>query len=133
MRRHTLILTAFIFAVGLATTAAAQTPDPDKPLYGLIGSLTAKPGQRAAVIAAIAGGSDAMPGCYSYVIAADTTNPDLIWITEVWDSKTSHDNSLKLPPVQAAIVKARPLIAGFGAQTVTTPVAGGGPRWSKKP
>jgi quinol monooxygenase YgiN len=126
---------AAILAAALLTsplTAAAQIP-PDKPLYGLIGSITAKPGQRAALIAAIAEGAQDMPGCYSYVIAADATNPDLIWITEVWDSKASHDASLKLGAVQAAIVKAKPLIGSLGSQTVTTPMAGGGPRWSKKP
>lgn len=122
-----------ILATGLLAAGAARAQEPSKTLYGLIGSLIAKPGQRPALISAIAEGSDAMPGCYSYVIAADAANPDLIWITEVWDSKTSHDNSLKLPAVQAAIAKARPLIASFGTQTVTTPVAGGGPRWSKKP
>ncbi|MDP9103253.1 MAG: antibiotic biosynthesis monooxygenase [Pseudomonadota bacterium] len=118
--------------IALPALAAPGTPG-DKPLYGLIGSMTAKPGQRAALIAAIAEGSTDMPGCYSYVIAADAANPDLIWITEVWDSKQSHDASLNLPPVQAAIAKAKPLIGGMGSQTITTPTAGGGPRWSRKP
>jgi quinol monooxygenase YgiN len=122
-----LALSATLTLAGVA--AAADLP----PSYGLIGSITAKPGQRDALIAAVASGTDAMPGCYSYVIAADAANPDLIWITEVWDTKASHDSSLKLPAVQAAIAKARPLIAGMGSQTITTPVAGGGPRWEKKP
>jgi len=122
-----------LLAASLSMTGTARAQDPDKPLYGLIGSMTAKPGQRAILIASIAEGSGDMPGCYSYVIAADAANPDLIWITEVWDSKASHDGSLKLPAVQAAIAKARPLIAGFGTQTVTIPAAGGGPRWTKKP
>jgi quinol monooxygenase YgiN len=131
-RLTALVLAAGWLAAALPALASPGTPD-GKPLYGLIGSMTAKPGQRAALIAAIAEGSVDMPGCYSYVIAADATNPDLIWVTEVWDSKQSHDASLNLPGVQAAIAKARPLIGGMGSQTVTTPEAGGGPRWSKKP
>lgn len=129
------LLTAAALAgslIALPVLAGPGTPG-DKPLYGLIGSFTAKPGQRAALIAAIAEGSVDMPGCYAYVIAADAANPDLIWITEVWDSKQSHDASLNLPAVQAAIGKARPLIAGMVSQTITTPLAGGGPRWSRKP
>lgn len=127
-------LTAAALGLALIGGAAPVLAAPaDKPTFGLIGSMTAKPGQRDALIAAIAGGSQDMPGCYSYVIAADATNPDLIWITEVWDSKASHDASLKLPQVQAAITAAKPLIAGMGAQTVTAPMAGGGPRWAKKP
>ena len=132
-RRIAIAVVTGLLAASLSATGVARAQNPDKPLYGLIGSMTAKPGQRAALIAAIADGSGDMPGCYSYVIAADAANPDLIWITEVWDSKASHDNSLKLPAVQVAIAKARPLIAGFGTQTVTTPAAGGGPRWTKKP
>ena len=42
-----------------------------------------------------------MPGCLSYVVAHDTTEPDAIWITEVWDSEASHKGSLSLPAVQA--------------------------------
>jgi hypothetical protein len=60
-----------------------------------------------------------MPGCLSYVIAADRADPDAIWVTEVWDTQGSHDASLALPQVRAAIAEARPLIAGFdgGAET----------------
>ena len=120
-------------AAGLLAANGVQAQEPDQPLFGLIGSMTAKPGQRAALAAAIAAGADSLPGCYSYVISADTTNPDLVWITEVWESKAAHDASLKLPQVQDAIAKARPLVAAVGSQTLVTPLAGGGPRWSKKP
>jgi len=65
-----------------------------------------------------------MPGCHSYVIALDATNPDALWITEVWDGKDSHAGSLKLSAVQAVITKARPLVAGFGHRFETTPIAG---------
>ncbi|WP_199772434.1 putative quinol monooxygenase [Niveispirillum cyanobacteriorum] len=34
-------------------------------------------------------GTGAMPGCLSYIVAADPTNPDALWITEAWDSKDS--------------------------------------------
>jgi quinol monooxygenase YgiN len=44
--------------------------------------------------------------------------------TEVWTDKESHDQSLTLPEVRAAIAMGRPLIAGFG-QMITTAVAGG--------
>ena len=51
-------------------------------------------------------------------------NPDALWITEVWDNRDNHMASLKLPAVQAAIAKARPIIAGFGQRFETVPVAG---------
>lgn len=42
-------------------------------MYGLIGKMTAGPGQRDALAAILLEGTDAMPGCLSYVIAADPT------------------------------------------------------------
>lgn len=95
-------------------------------MFGLIGKMLVKPGSRDALIAILTEGSDAMPGCLSYVIAKDTADPDAIWITEVWTDKASHQASLKLPSVQAAIAKGRPLIAGFAEHFETEPVWGFG-------
>jgi quinol monooxygenase YgiN len=67
-----------------------------------------------------------MPGCLSYVIARDATDPNALWITEVWQDRESHQASLQLPAVQEAIRRARPLIAGFGERFETTPVGGFG-------
>ena len=93
-------------------------------MYGLIGKMTAKPGQRDALIAAILGDGYSMPGCLSYVVAKDAEDPDGIWITEVWDSEASHAASLALPQVKAAIAKARPLFAGMDKGVTTEPVGG---------
>jgi quinol monooxygenase YgiN len=67
-----------------------------------------------------------MPGCLSYVVARDPGDPDVIWVSEAWDSAESHKASLKLPQVEAAIAKARPLIAGFDMSVPTEPVGGVG-------
>jgi quinol monooxygenase YgiN len=95
-------------------------------MYGLIGQMIATPGKRDALLAILTEGTGNMPGCLSYIVALDPANPDAIWITEVWDSKESHEASLRLPSVQAAIAKARPIIAGFGSRTETRPVGGHG-------
>jgi quinol monooxygenase YgiN len=88
--------------------------------------MTATPGQRDALAAILLRGTDAMPGCLSYVVAADPTEPDALWITEVWDTQASHQTSLSLPAVQAAIAAGRPLIAGFSHRTETVPLGGFG-------
>ena len=93
-------------------------------MYGLIGKMIATENQRDALIDIILEGSDSMPGCLSYIVAKDAANPDAIWITEVWDSKASHEASLALPAVRAAIERAMPLIAGFEEGIVTEPVGG---------
>ena len=93
-------------------------------MYGLIGQMLAVPGERAQLMKLLTASSGDMPGCISYVIAADKDDLDSIWITEVWDSAESHKASLELPQVQAAIAQARPLIAGFGVRAETEPLAG---------
>jgi quinol monooxygenase YgiN len=95
-------------------------------MYGLIGKATCVPGKRDEFIAILLEGIGAMPGCLSYVVARDPKDADALWITEVWDSKESHAASLQLPAVRDAIKRGRPLIAGFGEQTITEPVGGYG-------
>jgi quinol monooxygenase YgiN len=92
-------------------------------MYGLIGQIRAVPGQRDALQDILSGMHD-MPGCRSYVVAQDTADPDALWVTEVWDTAEDHTASLRLPVVQDAIARGRPLIAGFG-QRITTSVVGG--------
>jgi len=95
-------------------------------MHGLIGRMIATPGQRDALGAILLEGVSGMPGCMSYVVANDPADENALWITEVWDSTESHKASLKLPSVQAAIAKGRPLIAGFDNGTTTTPLGGHG-------
>jgi uncharacterized protein (TIGR02246 family) len=91
-------------------------------MYGLIGKMKVVPGQRDQLIAILLDGTSDMPGCLSYVIAADPKDPDAVWITEVWESAEHHKASLALPTVQAAIARGRPLIAGFGERFETHPI-----------
>jgi quinol monooxygenase YgiN len=95
-------------------------------MYGLIGKMTATAGQRDALAGILLEATGAMPGCFSYVIATDPADPDALWITEVWDSSASHKGSLGLPAVQAAIARAKPLIAGFSNRVETVPIGGHG-------
>lgn len=95
-------------------------------MYGLIGKITAAPGQRDALASILLGGTGSMPGCLSYIVAHDPADADALWVTEVWDSQASHQASLALPSVKEAIAKGRPLIAGFSNRVETTPVGGVG-------
>jgi quinol monooxygenase YgiN len=95
-------------------------------MHGLIGKMTAQPGQRDALISILLEDVGEMPGCFSYIVSRDPADADAIWITEVWDSAASHKASLTLPAVQAAITRAKPMIAGFGLHQVVEPVGGHG-------
>jgi quinol monooxygenase YgiN len=63
-------------------------------------------------------------GCRLYVVGVSETDPDLIWVNEVWESKDHHAASLQLPETRAAIARAMPMLTGeFTGQELT--VAGG--------
>ena len=95
-------------------------------MYGLIGKFTAVDGKRDELVQILIDGTSQMPGCLSYIVATDPADANAIWITEAWDSQASHDASLALPAVKAAIGKGRPLIASMSSGTVTAPVGGHG-------
>lgn len=95
-------------------------------MYGLIGTMIATDGNRDELVAAMKEATAAMPGCLSYVVAEDSEDPNAIWVTEVWVDEASHQASLQLEPVQRAIAKARPVIAGFGERFETRPLFGVG-------
>jgi quinol monooxygenase YgiN len=124
-RQFLAAATAVIAAGGCHVSAAQQAGG---KMYGLIGKMTAVAGRRDDLATILLDGTGNMPGCLSYVVAADATEPDALWVTEVWESQALHQASLKLPGVQAAIAKGRPLIAGFSNRVETTPLGGQGIR-----
>jgi len=93
-------------------------------MFGLIGRITAQPGKRAELAAILAPGEGALPGCLSYIVANDPTDPDALYVTEAWESRAAHAASLQLAAVQAAIARGRPLIARFETIAETEPVGG---------
>jgi quinol monooxygenase YgiN len=95
-------------------------------MYGLIGRMQVVAGQRDALVSILLEGVSGMPGCRSYIVAHDPTDPDAIWVTEVWESQEHHRASLSLPSVQQAIARGKPLISGFGERFETAPVGGHG-------
>lgn len=93
---------------------------------GYIGSMRTAPGHRDDVVAILLAGSAGLrdAGCLSYIVGASTTDDDVIWVTEVWESAAHHDASLQLPETRAAIGWAMPMLTGeFTSQT--TQVVGG--------
>ena len=95
-------------------------------MFGLIGKMTAIPGKRDEMIEILRESAANMPGCLSYVVAKDAADENTIWVTEVWDSKASHDASLSLPAVKNAIPRGRAVVSNFERIAVTSPVWGAG-------
>ncbi len=95
-------------------------------MYGLIGKMTATPGQRDPLTAILLENLGTMPGCLSYIVAHDPADDHAIWVTEVWIDEAAHRASLEVPKVGAAILRAMQLMATFADAQVTTPVGGVG-------
>jgi quinol monooxygenase YgiN len=84
-------------------------------MYLLHGKLTAKAGHRDELANILSQASKlvaGVKGCKVYVIGKDENEQDSVYITEIWDSKEDHDNSLKIESVRELIVKAMPVIEG---------------------
>ncbi|MDF9798684.1 quinol monooxygenase YgiN [Catalinimonas alkaloidigena] len=83
--------------------------------YGLHGNLQAVEGKGDSLadilVQASALVSDAK-GCHLYMVSRDAQDKERVWVTEVWDSKEDHDQSLHMEGVQALIAQAMPLLAG---------------------
>lgn len=96
--------------------------------YFLHGKLSAKKSQGEAltiILLKAAGALSNVKGCVLYVISKDASDPDSVWITEIWDTKEDHDNSLKLESVRATISEAMPIIDGMPQKGQELSVLGG--------
>lgn len=94
-------------------------------MYGLVSKFRVRSGHRDELAALmLPKPGETLPGCRSFIVANDPSDPDLIWITEVWDSPAAHKASLELPAVKASIAKGMPLITDF-TMHVETDVVGG--------
>ncbi|HVL42205.1 MAG TPA: putative quinol monooxygenase [Brevundimonas sp.] len=115
---------AGLASLGLAPPVRASRKEGS--MYGLIGKMTATPGQRDALTAILLESLGTMPGCLSYIVAHDPADETAIWVTEVWTDEAAHRASLQIPEVKEAIRRGMPLIATFDDVKVTRPVGGAG-------
>ena len=96
--------------------------------FGMYGKITAQPGQRDALVAILLEAAAAMrevPGCEVYIVNVSPTEPETIWVTEVWRSQVDHAAALNRDEAKAQIQRGRPLIAG-GERIGVLPLVGKG-------
>ncbi|WP_299990468.1 antibiotic biosynthesis monooxygenase [uncultured Pontibacter sp.] len=96
--------------------------------YGLHGKLQVTAGngpQLAQILLEASRLVSTAKGCRLYLVSQEDTSPDEVWVTEVWDSKEDHDNSLQVPGVKELISQAMPLLAGRPEKGQELTVLGG--------
>lgn len=124
MRIHRRKFLESLGAIALVPVGTGASEGSD--MWGMIGKMRILPGKRDEMIGILKASAASMPGCFSYVVAKDATDENMLWVTEVWDSQASHDASLSLPAVKQAIPHGQALVANFERVAVTTPVWGAG-------
>lgn len=81
--------------------------------YGLHGIIQAVDGKEEELVSILLDAAElvsASQGCHLYIVSSDAVDSNKIVITEVWESKEDHDNSLKIEGVKELISRAMPLI-----------------------
>lgn len=95
-------------------------------MWGMIAKITLLPGKRDEMIQILKESAADMPGCLSYIVAKDAAEENTLWVSEVWDSMSSHDASLSLPAVKNSIPRGKAIVSNFERVAVTSPVWGTG-------
>lgn len=96
--------------------------------YALHGQLKAKEGKAKELADILLKASELIStakGCRLYVVGLDPTTPNSVWVTEIWDSKEDHDDSLQTPGVRELIGTAMPLLDGVPISGQSLSVLGG--------
>ena len=84
-------------------------------MYLLQGKLTAKNGKQDELAEILVEASQLISeaeGSKFYLVGKCETDKNDVYVTELWNSKEDHDNSLNFPGVKELIMKAIPILGG---------------------
>lgn len=101
------------------------------PEVGRYAKATAKPGEGAelaAVLLRVAEALDDAPGCLLYIINRSPSEPDVVWMTELWRSQENLDAALKGESAQAMMPEVMALVDGPFERIDLEPLGGVGHR-----
>ncbi|WP_461491829.1 putative quinol monooxygenase [Pontibacter sp. HJ8] len=96
--------------------------------YGLHGKLKATKGngdKLASILLEAAKLVATAKGCQLYIVSKSKDDEHTVWVTEVWDSKEDHDNSLKVEGVRELISQAMPILDGMPEKGLELEILGG--------
>lgn len=81
--------------------------------YGYINKFTTQPNKQNDLMAILLNAAEALEkneDCLQYLIST-TREQDVLYVTEIWNSKEAHDAALEPAEVKAVIANAMPFIA----------------------
>ncbi len=81
--------------------------------FALLANLSTAPKDRDALVKILTQAVkiiETIDGCLQYILYKDAENAELVWISEIWESKAAHEQSLTREDVRALIGQAIPLL-----------------------
>ena len=66
-----------------------------------------------AVLLEAAAALQQVSGCRLYLVSVAPSEPETVWVTEVWSSQAEQQASLTREDIQPILLRGRPLIAAF--------------------
>ena len=129
--KRILIILLTIFISILVISQTTQIINQRKNImtkYLLHSKLTAKDGYGEKLASILLDASKIVStakGCVLYVVSKDKADSNSVWITEIWNSKDDHDNSLKAEGVRELISQAIPILNGQPQKGQELEVLGG--------
>ena len=84
--------------------------------FSLFGKFTVQEGQRDTMVEILLGAAESMDEleeCEVYLINISESEPDSVYVYEVWSNEEAHQASLTLEATQKLIQRAKPIITGM--------------------
>lgn len=94
-------------------------------LHGKLTAITGQSDQLASILLEASKLVSTAKGCKLYAVSKSSTERDSVYVTEIWERKEDHDNSLNVEGVRDLIKKAMPILNGPPAPGQQLDILGG--------
>ncbi|MBE4909209.1 antibiotic biosynthesis monooxygenase [Bacillus luteolus] len=97
--------------------------------FSLFGKFTAQEGERDRLVDILLEAADSMRNldeCEIYLVNISDSEPNAVYVYEVWRNENAHQASLTLETTQALIMRAKPIITGMERISTLTTMGGKG-------
>ena len=108
-----IFLLFFLLSLTSGNSQTATSNEEHMEHYLLHGKLVAKEGQSEQLANILLRASELVAtakGCIYYVVSRNPEEPQAVYVTEIWESKEDHANSLHVEGVKELITEAMPLL-----------------------
>ena len=97
--------------------------------FSLFGKIFVHEGERDTMVEILLEAAESMndlDDCEVYLVNTSETEPNAVYVYEVWSNEQAHQNSLTLEATQTLIKRAKPIIAGMERISTLNTIGGKG-------